>query len=77
MLRVGPLKRIDRSLLPYSLHSSAAKCSEAAKELEDMLKAASSVSEAACINEELARVSHTCLNAHVLHDCHAPLILLT
>ena len=57
---MGPLKRIDRFLLPHSLHSTAGKCSEAAKELEEMLRAATSVAEAAAINAELAQVELFC-----------------
>ncbi|BDA40874.1 Protein ZGRF1 [Coccomyxa sp. Obi] len=56
LLRVGPLRRIDRSLLAYSLHSTAGKRSEAAQELEAMLKEATSVSEQKILRDELAEV---------------------
>ena len=56
VLRVGPLRRIDRSLLEVSLHSTAGKRSEAAQELEAMLKEATSVSEQNILKDELARV---------------------
>lgn len=57
LLRVGPLRRIDRSLLAYSLHSTAGKRSEAAQELEAMLKEATSVSEQKILQDEFAEVS--------------------
>jgi hypothetical protein len=37
-LRVGPLRRIDKRLLPYSLHASSSSSSTALSELQDMLK---------------------------------------
>ena len=58
ILRVGPLRRIDRSLLGVSLHSTTGKRSEAAQELEAMLKEATSISEQNVLKDELARVPH-------------------
>ena len=60
MIRVGPLRRMDRALLGHSLHSTARNKSEAAHELEDMLRQATSISETAVLKAELALV-----------DCHA------
>ena len=58
ILRVGPLRRISRELLPHSLHSTAGKRSEAAHELEAMLKEATSVAEQNVLKDELARVNN-------------------
>lgn len=54
VVRVGALQRIDKRLLPYSLHAvdSRAK-SDAAVALKDVLAAAASASEAAVIQKEL------------------------
>ena len=72
LLRVGPLRRIDRSLLAYSLHSTAGKRSEAAQELEAMLKEATSVSEQKVLKDELAEVSlyvvvSSSVHSYILH----------
>lgn len=37
-LRVGPLRRIDKRLLPYSLHASSSSSSTTLSEIQDMLK---------------------------------------
>jgi hypothetical protein len=50
------VRRIDRGLLPFSLHSTARAKSGTAAELEDMLGAAGSPAEAAIIRAELAQV---------------------
>ena len=55
LVRVGPVRRMDRALLPFSLHSTARGRSEAAAELEDMLRGATSPAEAAIIRTELAQ----------------------
>ena len=54
-IRIGPVRRMDRALLPFSLHSTARGRSETAAELEEMLKAAGSLAEAAVIRVELAQ----------------------
>ena len=56
ILRVGPLRRVHRSLLPHSLHAPAARGADVKSELEAMLRAAVSPAEAAAVREELARV---------------------
>ena len=56
MIRVGPLRRIERALLGHSLHSNARSKSEAAHELEEMLRQATSISETAVLKAELAQV---------------------
>ena len=56
MIRVGPLRRIDRALLGHSLHSNACNKSEGAHELEEMLRQATSISETAVLKAELAQV---------------------
>ena len=54
MVRVGALRRIDKRLLPYSLHAVDSKASgDAIAELKDMLAAAASAAEAAVIQNEL------------------------
>jgi hypothetical protein len=57
-LRVGPLRRIDRKLLPYSLHASESKShASAAAELKDMLREGEgkmSPTEEAALRAELA-----------------------
>ena len=58
MIRVGPLRRIDRALLGHSLHSNARNKSEAAHELEEMLRQATSISETAVLKAELAQVQY-------------------
>ena len=58
MIRVGPLRRIDRALLGHSLHSNARNKSEAAHELGEMLRQANSISETAILKAELAQVEH-------------------
>lgn len=56
MIRVGPLRRIDRALLGHSLHSSGrAKSSEAARELTEMLRQCNTPSEEAILKAELAQ----------------------
>ena len=56
MIRVGPLRRIDRALLGHSLHSSGrAKSSEAVHELTEMLRQCTSPSEEAILKAELAQ----------------------
>ena len=57
MIRVGPLRRIDRTLLGHSLHSNARNKSEAAHELEEMLRQSTSISETAVLKAELAQVN--------------------
>ena len=64
MLRIGPLRRIDKRLLPHSLHCCQAKGSgDATAELNDMLRNCTSASEAAIIRQELAEVSSSSLSA--------------
>lgn len=56
-IRVGSLKRIDKRLLPYSLHArqNSGK-GDAVSELTDMLKASTSPGEQALLQKELAEV---------------------
>jgi hypothetical protein len=60
-LRVGPLKRIDRKLLPYSLHASESKThANATSELKDMLREGEgkiSPTEEAALRAELAAMA--------------------
>jgi hypothetical protein len=56
LIRVGPLRRMDRALLPWSLHAPGATGADAAVELNSLLQAATCPSEAAALREELARV---------------------
>uniref|UniRef100_A0A1D1ZXG7 AAA+ ATPase domain-containing protein n=2 Tax=Auxenochlorella protothecoides TaxID=3075 RepID=A0A1D1ZXG7_AUXPR len=51
-LRLGPLKRIDRRLLPYSLHASKTKAT-GISELKEMIKATTSQAEACLLRAEL------------------------
>ena len=54
-LRVGALRRLDRRLLPQSLHASESRATAtAAAELREMLKEAGSPAERAAIQAELA-----------------------
>ena len=54
VVRVGALRRIDKRLLPYSLHAVDSKASgDAIAELKDMLAASASAAEAAVIQKEL------------------------
>ena len=55
MIRVGPLRRIDRALLGHSLHSTARNKSGAAYELEEMLRQATSPAERSALQAELAQ----------------------
>jgi hypothetical protein len=56
-LRVGPLRRLSRRLLPHSLHASESRASAgAAAELREMLKEAGGPAEAAAIRAELAAI---------------------
>lgn len=57
-LRVGSLRRIDKRLLPHSLHArqNSGK-SDAASELADMLKTCTDPQEAALLRRELEQVS--------------------
>ena len=64
MIRVGPLRRIDRALLGYALHSNARNKSEAAHELGEMLKQSTSPSEMAVLQTELARVGLHVIQEH-------------
>ena len=64
MIRVGPLRRIDRALLGHALHANARNKSEAAHELGEMLKQSTSPSEIAVLQTELARVR---LPAYSMH----------
>ena len=54
---MGSLKRIDKRLLPYSLHArqNSGK-GDAVSELTDMLKASTSPEEQALLQKELAEV---------------------
>ena len=54
MIRVGALRRIDKRLLPHSLHAVDSKAKgDAVGELKDMLAAAATAAEAAVIQKEL------------------------
>ena len=57
-LRVGSLRRIDKRLLPHSLHArqNSGK-SDAASELADMLKTCTDPQEAALLKQELEQVN--------------------
>lgn len=59
LLRVGPLRRLDKRLLPHSLHCSTVTkgASEAVAELQAMLQEANSPAEAASIQAELEQVT--------------------
>jgi hypothetical protein len=48
-LRIGSLKRMDKAVLPFSLHCCESSKSTAVDELKEMLKAVSSAAEAAII----------------------------
>ena len=48
-LRIGSVKRMDKAVLPYSLHCCESSKSSAIGELKDMLKAAASPQVAAII----------------------------
>lgn len=53
-MRVGALRRIDKRLLPYSLHAVDSKAhNDAIGELKAMLAAAPTPAEAAVIQREL------------------------
>ena len=56
-IRVGSLRRIDKRLLPYSLHArqNSGK-TDAVSELTEMLKASSSPQEQALLQGELTEV---------------------
>ena len=60
---MGSLRRIDKRLLPHSLHArqNSGK-SDAASELTDMLKSCTNAQEAILLRNELAEV-HCCLLA--------------
>ena len=64
MIRVGPLRRIDRALLGHALHSNAHTKSEAAHELGEMLRQSTSPSEMAVLQTELARVRPHVMQQH-------------
>ena len=64
MIRVGPLRRIDRALLGHALHSNTRNRSEAAHELGEMLKQSTSPSEMAVLQTELARVRQHVVQEH-------------
>ena len=64
MIRVGPLRRIDRALLGHALHSNARSKSEAAHELGEMLRQSTSPSEMAVLQTELARVGLPVMQEH-------------
>lgn len=54
MIRVGALQRIDKRLLPHSLHAVDSKAKhDAVTALKDMLAAAATAAEAAVIQKEL------------------------
>lgn len=54
VVRVGALRRIDKRLLPYSLHAVDSRAhGDAIAELKDMLAASASAAEAAVIQKEL------------------------
>lgn len=65
-IRVGSLRRIDKRLLPHSLHArqNSGK-SDAASEIADMLKSCSDPKEAAVLKQELAEVS---ANLHAITE---------
>ena len=53
---MGALKRIDRRLLPHSLHVAGARGNTHAAELQAMLREVASASEAAELQAELQKV---------------------
>ena len=56
-LRVGPLKRMDKALLPYSLHCSESSSSnDALKELKDMLLETTDPVEQLAIKTEMTEL---------------------
>jgi len=58
LVRIGSLRRIDKRLLPHSLHARQDKGKgDAASELADMLRTCTSASEAIILRQELAEVS--------------------
>ncbi len=62
-LRVGPLKRMDKALLAYSLHCSESRSSnDATKELKDMLMEATDPVERQAINTEIAELQQVSCN---------------
>ena len=69
MIRVGPLRRIDRALLGHALHSNARNKSEAAHELGEMLKQSTSLSEIAVLQTELAQVRLHIMQQHACMTC--------
>ena len=48
-LRVGSLRRMDKAVLPFSLHCCDSSKATAVDELKEMLKAAASSAEAAVV----------------------------
>ena len=71
MLRVGPLRRLDKRLLPHSLHCSQVTKgpSEAVAELQAMLQEAASSADTAVIHAELEQVcqlEHSALFMHAM-----------
>ena len=76
LLRVGPLRRLDKRLLPFSLHCSNVTKgpSEAVAELQAMLQESPSSEDAAAIQAELEQVGlHPTLMLHTLSS-HASLL---
>lgn len=64
MLRVGPLRKIDRRLLPHSLHAQVTKGpSEAVSELQAMLQESISPDDIAGIQAELEKVGRSQLSS--------------
>lgn len=60
-LRVGPLKRMDKALLAYSLHCSESRSSnDALKELKDMLVEVTDPVARLAITTEMAELQQVC-----------------
>ena len=76
-LRIGPVKRMDKALLAYSLHCSGSRSSEAMKELNDMLSASTDAVEQLAIQKEIGELQQVsciaCMPTVALrsHPCSA------
>ncbi len=64
-LRIGSVKRMDRAVLPFSLHCESSKSSSVVGELKEMLKTAASPAEAAIIECVLCCSQHTYVIAFI------------